>query len=239
MTKIFEAKNHLLIDTNKFNPDTHSHKAAHIIISCKEKIHVIAGRQQYMCYGIMIPSGTVHKINILDNRVLTFLYDNTSEIAQQITSVQVIDNYVCKKIISTYYNNPMDYNIFHANFLEVLDLKNTNISLTDSRIATATEFIRKSCKDNITRKMVADYVFLSEDRFSHLFKKHIGMTFSAYLIYQRIITAYTAIFKGKSVTEAAVSAGFFSSSHFADVNRRVFGLSATEICSNTQFIKIS
>ena len=64
------------------------------------------------------------------------------------------------------------------------------------------------------------------------------MTFSASVIYQRLMGVYTDLFQGKSITDAALDAGFYSASHFADVNRRVFGLSAGRITDEMLFQKI-
>ena len=53
-----------------------------------------------------------------------------------------------------------------------------------------------------------------------------------------ISLAFTQIYQGVSITEAALLAGFASSGHFADVNRRVFGLSASDIIKELEFIKV-
>ena len=90
----------------------------------------------------------------------------------------------------------------------------------------------------MTCKSVADAVFLSEGRFSHLFKEQVGMSFAAYLIYQRILSVYADVFQGKTVTDASINAGFSSSAHFADVNRRVFGLSISNISKELNYIKV-
>ena len=64
------------------------------------------------------------------------------------------------------------------------------------------------------------------------------MTFAAYVVYQRLLLAYTHVLRGVSITEAALEAGFSDSAHFADVNRRVFGISATALTRNMTFIKV-
>ena len=61
------------------------------------------------------------------------------------------------------------------------------------------------------------------------------MTFASYLIYQRILYVYAQRFRGKSLTESAYEAGFSSSSHFSDVNRRVFGLAANDLTRDWMF----
>ena len=110
--------------------------------------------------------------------------------------------------------------------------------MKDERIQSAMQYIRSSLSENITCQEAADTVNLSQSRFSHLFKEQVGVTFAAYLIYQRIMYVYLQILRGKAITEAALEAGFSSSSHFADVNRRVFGLTASAITHDLVFIKV-
>ena len=61
---------------------------------------------------------------------------------------------------------------------------------------------------------------------------------AAYLIYQRVMNVYSKLFQGKTVTEAAHEAGFSGSAHFADVNRRLFGLPVREITRDVTFVKV-
>jgi len=98
--------------------------------------------------------------------------------------------------------------------------------------------VRENMSGNISCRQTAESVFLSESRFSHLFKEQVGMTFAAYVVYQRIMYVYAEILQGKSITEAALAAGFAGSAHFADVNRRVFGLSASSLTHDFSFNKV-
>ena len=122
--------------------------------------------------------------------------------------------------------------------LKQFGLEALNGSVTDDRIIAAMKYIRKNGNSEMTCKSVADAVFLSESRFSHLFREQVGMTFAAYLIYQRILRVYADVIRGKTVTEAAIEAGFSSSAHFADVNRRVFGISIRNISKELDYIKV-
>ena len=47
-----------------------------------------------------------------------------------------------------------------------------------------------------------------------------------------------AVLSRLGITEAALEAGFSSSAHFADVNRRVFGISASTITHDLAFTKV-
>ena len=244
MLKIYEADNHMLIYTEHLKPARHRHMAAHIIISIKDKIEVLAENKSYFGYGIMIPSGTVHFVNTNEQPVLVFLYDGTTSVAKQIKNVKVLSKTECNRVIDLYAEFEKDYRanrykIFEKQFLQQLGITESACSVTDDRIISAMKYVYSTSSEKISCQEVADAVFLSPGRFSHLFKEQAGMTFAAYLVYQRIMYAYKEILGGKTITEAALEAGFSSAAHFADTNRRVFGLSVSSIIQNLQFTKVS
>lgn len=243
MTKLYEANDHILIHAEYGNPAPHRHMAAHMIISLEENMQIVSHGSQYNCRGILIPSGFPHCVDTFGKPALVFLYDCTSPMACQIKTIQVLEESVCKQIISRYLeiaSNPTadSYNNFQTKISALLGCNPFPYSVTDARIQTAMEYIRNAISEHITCKNVADAVFLSESRFSHLFRTQTGMTFASYLIYQRLMFVYAAVVKGQSITDAALDAGFSSSAHFADVNRRVFGISARNITRDLTFIKI-
>lgn len=243
MAKLYEANNHILIHADYMNPAKHCHMAAHIIISLHDMMKVKLDNKQFLCHGITIPSGVNHWIDTFGKPVLVFLYDSTTDVAKQIQYSNVISKEVCNEIASWYldfekYNSRDEYSKFMNCFLNQLNMKQSKYFEIDDRIISAMKYIRSNLSEKITCQEVADLVFLSQGRFSHLFKSQVGMTFASYVIYQRIMYVYTEIVHGKSITEAALEAGFSSSSHFSDVNRRVFGLAASIITDELQFIKI-
>ena len=240
MTKIYEARDHILIHTGYDDPIEHHHMAAHIIVSLGTDLKVISDQKTYVCRGIRIPSGVSHRIDTKGNSVLVFLYDCTTDVAGAIRNTEVIEASACNRIISNYYafEAGSGYDALAGCIQEQLRIQEGEKRLSDERILNAMQHIQRRISDSITCREIAEAVCLSESRFSHLFRQQVGMTFASYLIYQRIIRVYTEILRNKSITEAALEAGFCSSSHFADVNRRIFGLSAGEIIKNAVFIKV-
>lgn len=241
MTRLYDAKNHILIRTGSLQPAQHSHMAAHIIISMDGSIKVQCARAEYLCHGILVPSGISHAVDTQGNAVLVFLYDCTTEVAKQIREVACIPEEICKEIVQLYADMESvsdSYYGFEKAVLSRLRITGAATNVTDDRIQTAMEFIRAKSTEKVTCRYVADAVHLSQSRFSHLFREQVGMTFAAYLIYQRIMYVYTQMLRGRSITEAALEAGFSSSAHFADVNRRVFGISASTITHDLEFIKV-
>lgn len=243
MTKLYEANNHILIRAGYDNPVLHRHMAAHIIISIGGEMCITSGDVEYLCHGVVIPSGIPHKVNTYGNAALVFLYDCTTDIAKQIQSIRRISEECCQKIVASYADIELECTTDnYYRFVEVvllqLGLAGTTSRLKDERIISAMKHIRTMSSERLSCQEVADAVHLSQSRFSHLFKEQVGMTFASYLIYQRIMYVYTQTLQGKTITEAALEAGFSSSAHFADVNRRVFGLSASTITQNLIFTKV-
>lgn len=184
------------------------------------------------CRGAMIPSGVSHCIHTEGSDALVFLCDNTAGISAQIRTVQCIPEEVCSDILKSYADferNEIPYGQFYGTFLECIGITGARCRVTDGRILEAMAYIRARVSDGVTCREAAEAVCLSQSRFSHLFRKETGMTFASYLVSQRILYVYAQRFRGESLTEAAIEAGFSSSAHFADVNRRVFGLTASSI----------
>ena len=215
--------------------------AAHIIISMDGSMKAQCAGAEYLCHGILVPSGISHAIDTQGNAVLVFLYNCTTEVSKQIREVACIPEEICKEIVQLYADMESvsdSYYGFEKAVLSRLRITGAAANVTDERVRTAMKFIRANSTEKVTCQEVADAVHLSQSRFSHLFREQVGMTFAAYLIYQRILCVYTQMLQGKTITEAALEAGFSSSAHFADVNRRVFGISASTITQNLEFIKV-
>lgn len=242
---MYEARNHLLICAEYADPEPHKHSAAHIMVSLDDSIEIIAANERLKCRGILIPSGMIHTANTNRNRVLVFLFDNTTAVAEQISTLKMIPNDAVDLIRDAYCafeNSDKSDLSYTAFFRRVLDCSQIAIAKTiplDIRIECALTYIQSRLHERITCDDVAGHIFLSEGRLSHLFKEQVGMTFAAYLIYQRVIKTYTDMINGKSITDASLDAGFSSSAHFAEINKRLFGLSASVIKKDLQFYKIA
>lgn len=52
---------------------------------------------------------------------------------------------------------------------------------------------------------------------------------ASYIMFSKLAKAYGYIRSGENITQASVHAGFSSSSHFASVNKKLFGISVKEL----------
>jgi len=102
-------------------------------------------------------------------------------------------------------------------------------SVTDQRIISVMSHIQKNIQKHISARELAASVFLSEDRFLHLFKEQTGIPLRQYIIYQRVMVATDAFLNGKTICAAAELAGFSDCAHFSRTFIEINGLKPSDI----------
>jgi len=95
--------------------------------------------------------------------------------------------------------------------------------LVDERLLMALDTIEHELPRQISLKSLARQVCLSEDRFLHLFSEQLGLPLRPYVLHQRTMRATAEILEGRSVSQAAVSAGFSDTAHFSRTFLRLTG----------------
>lgn len=78
--------------------------------------------------------------------------------------------------------------------------------------------------DKVTVSQLSEIAYLSESRFTHLFKKETGISVHQYLLWKKISLAVLRSREGYSLTACAHYVGFADSSHFNRAFYKMFGL---------------
>lgn len=94
----------------------------------------------------------------------------------------------------------------------------------DKRIERAIDVLRERTGEPVSLAEIADAVFLSPDRFRHLFGEQTGMRFRPYVLWLRIEVALAAFAAGDNLTDASTAGGFADSAHFSRTFKRMFGI---------------
>lgn len=119
------------------------------------------------------------------------------------------------------------------NYLELSMYKNTY----DERISSIFQILDTcKCTDH-SIKYLADNVFLSSSRLSHLFKEQTGIPLKSYIILHQMERAFDELFAGKNITEASMIAGFDSPSHFASTVKKMMGMTVSLSLKDSEFLK--
>jgi len=82
---------------------------------------------------------------------------------------------------------------------------------------------------------LARAVGLSPSRLSHLFTEEVGTSLRAYKAWMRLRRAAGRLAAGAAITRAAHDAGFVDGAHMTHAFKRTFGLSPTELASDTKW----
>ena len=100
---------------------------------------------------------------------------------------------------------------------------------TDPRVAEARRIVRSRLSDGrIAADDIAGAVGLSQSRLAALFRKETGVPLRAFVLWARLQKAVEAVAGGRSLTEAALEAGFSDAAHLARTFRRMFGTTLSQ-----------
>lgn len=96
-------------------------------------------------------------------------------------------------------------------------------------IARAQEFIRVHYNQDLTLKMVSDFVGLSESHFSNLFARKMGTSFIDYLTRVRVEKAKELMNTTHlKIYEIALQVGYASTEHFSRMFKKITGMSPNQ-----------
>jgi len=255
MTDIFCAIDHILLYADYSDPQIHRHWAKHIFISLNGQMNCIIEGQKVECEGIMLSSNVFHTIES-KGKVLVYLFDETTDVAKIMeetylknSKYKVIKLSEVQKVRAVWNESMSNLNNFknisgsylntHKKVLEVIKLDTTRSYIDDDRIKKALHLLwnRKGIDEGIIEEL-AKMVFLSQSRFSHLFKEQTNIPLNSYLVIMKAVKAYQYMLEGKSITEASIHAGFNSPSHFATTSKSIFGINANELKKCARIIRI-
>lgn len=244
MTEIYLAKNHLLLEAGYGNPEMHSHSACHVLIGLHGDMRVVTDKEDIKCCGAILPSGTAHTVDSFGKPLLVFLFDITSSVSEQVQHFTVLEKQTAESIACSYQTladgNPAEvYECFFREVIGKLGISEVGSRITDERITAAIHFAEEHMQETVTVKDAAGAACLSEGRFSHLFREQAGISFSSYLVCRKLFHAYMQIADGASITDASLAAGFSSPSHFATVNKKMFGITASDLSGDYRLHKIA
>lgn len=109
---------------------------------------------------------------------------------------------------------------------------------TDPRIIEIIDFIQADPTVNHTNKTMAKRINVSEVTLQRLFKATTGIPIRRFRLWHRLFVTATLLAFGRSITEAALEAGFSDASHFNHVFKDMLGMSPSSIIRRTKNMAI-
>lgn len=128
------------------------------------------------------------------------------------------------------------YKTFKKYLLDILSFDSCCLShKNDSRVQAIVEHFTKG---NISITEISEELSLSPSRVAHVFKEQTGTPLKSYLLLSQMYIAFENLFGGKTITDAAMDAGFDSPSHFAATTKKLLGESASMSLKDSEFLKV-
>lgn len=108
----------------------------------------------------------------------------------------------------------------------------------DSRIWDVINIMKQHPLENFGSEHLAEKVGMSDVQLRRLFKRTTGLPLRRYRRWHRLFVTATLMAFGKSLTDAAISAGFSDSSHFNHTFREMLGMKPSFILRNVAHMRI-
>ena len=248
MHDIYFGIDHILSVADFNQPDIHKHWAKHIAIGLDHSIEIIVKNEKIVCEGIIINSNVMHTIYCNSQRHFVFSFEDASNIAREIKKKYLLKSDYClldhtlieslRQIfdVKDLKANRETYYETYNKMLAILELDFNRSEISDERMVQVLNFIKKKEEINPdTINEILALIHISQSRLSHLFKEQVGTSLNSYLAMMKLEKAYQYLFCGNNITDAALMAGFDSASHFAATSKNMIGLSAKNMCHNSEF----
>ena len=230
MTKIIRyTPRYLCMLSDYGSPELHRHLAAHIVCAADGVLQCTVGTAHTECRGIMIRSDVPHEIRA-DGRMIVFLLASTSRMAERMeerclsgAASAPIPEETAAQIREIFAAGQADPD---EAILRTLGIFDTASIPADARVLAAIAQIEQA--QTIGTDMMerlCETACLSQSRLSHLFRAETGNTLAGFLAFMKMRRAFEYAERGMNLTDAAMYAGFDSSSHLAATCKRMFGIS--------------
>jgi AraC-like DNA-binding protein len=214
----------------------------HLVVALQGEIRVLPSpsADEQVTFGIFSAPNTYHAVDTTGAEVLVIFFAPESQPGASLRSaltgsMKLLDD----ETRSWFRSSPS-----HAELTEPagqkwltemaarLGAENTPPRVLDRRVRRALQYAREALPEQDTSlKELALQVGLSPSRLMHIFTRSTGLPLRPYLRWLKLQRAVISIATGRSITEAALDAGFADSAHLSRVFREGFGMRPTDLAA--------
>lgn len=249
INRIYWQEDKIGMITNNINAKEHSHWMLQLFLSLDKEFNITVNNNTITCRCIVVDKNVVHSFQTNNKIYFSCMIEPTSIFASQITkNMNNLGYCICDYDDISWIQEKGLHLVQDAHLESYLDFMNDlakylHISsvplLYDERITELLHLLETcSCHEH-TISSFATKVSLSPSRLSHLFKEQVGVPLKSYIVLHQIKQAFMYLLQGKTITDAALLAGFDSPSHFATTVKRVIGMSASLSLKDSEFLQVS
>jgi len=212
---------------------SHTHAAVQIAVTFTGTVVFtdVKGRSAEGSAGV-IPSGAVHAINAGDATGVMIYIEPTSAVGRRLTALIDPAGHgdarawtAAARTVKGADGLQASSEVADAVLHELVGAAALSpVSPPHPSVRRAIEVLPSLLAGPVRLTDVARTVHLSPDRLGRLFVREVGLSFSAYVRWLRLVRAMEAARGGSTITDAAHAAGFSDSSHANRVCHEMFGI---------------
>ncbi|MFU1793952.1 helix-turn-helix domain-containing protein [Paenibacillus azoreducens] len=249
---LYSSQDHVSFLTNKVDADDHSHHYIQLTVGLEQNVAITVEGHPMQASGFILQSNVTHQLQGLRQWQWYILINPESTFGELVKRTYLKDScvYVLDKNQATELqqlaverlfsvNGQAEYDTAMQLCMQILRINENNQKPDlDDRIQEVLHAIDTQPPHQLTVKDLSQCMYISESRLSHIFKNKVGISLASYIVHHKLETAFQAVFSGKSMTDAAIDAGFSSSSHFSRTVRDKLGMTARAIVQHSRFLKV-
>lgn len=248
---VYLSRGRVLLIGDSLEGDEHRHHALQITINLDPNEFTLRqGDSEFATQGIVIHPNAPHHVISSDAWRAVLLIDPQTQYSQQIKqrftaaanvySIETDDLNFCRAQLHDFRAQAQSIETADRAISAMIDRLAGPVHNpeTHPRVAKALSYIHQAQGKALTLNQLAEHVFLSESRLSHIFKAEIGIPIQRYLLWYKVVQTAFNIGRGMSLTDAAEEAGFADSAHFSRTFRAMFGLTPSQILKRSRLVQI-
>ena len=218
--------------------DLHRHHCVQLVMALDGtlKFRERARQRWTTCSAVLVKPDAWHEVNARGTRVVIAFVDAESELGTALAEGSVSTVQPIPMATVTEWRAQLgDSATLSATRVEpwVTEtlLRNRRPSSIDHRVRRVLRELptRLTKAEAVSLDVVAGRVGLSPSRFLHLFTASVGVPLRPYVLWLRLQCGARELALGKSVTDAAHTAGFADAAHFTRTFRRMIGATPRQV----------
>jgi AraC-like DNA-binding protein len=217
--------------------DVHYHQCFQVVVSLRNVFDsVIDGNAYQGLSGFFVNQYIPHSCRAEDTEALVYFIDAESHRGRRLK--EMLGGRPFLPIDTIPEVTDTDMVRFAEELIDRLVPVSSSHPPMDDRIGEALTYIDDRLDSPLVLEEVAGRVFLSAERFRHLFAEETGVPFSQYVLWKRIKQVILQVLQhGLSMSTASIQNGFTDQAHFTRLFRRTFGVSAKQLLKNSRYVQ--
>lgn len=213
----------------------HRHYAVQLALSASSEVRLTDAEDRHYAGGFVgCAAGAMHRLEPTDDEIILVYLEPTSTIGiaaqKKLGGISIVERSSQPALVSALRIAIADGTTGTAEALLNYIFCDGNLASEHGRDPRLAALIASRTFHAVPPALTqaAQQFALSPSRFSHVFSAEMGITYSAFRKWRKLLATLESVANGSKLTAAAHDGGFADSAHFSRTFKATFGLSPSE-----------